>query len=572
MTAPHSSRFMRSSRSSRPSVLALLVAGLLVLTGCAVIPRQGPVEQGESVQEDTDPGFLFVPKGPEQDADQQAILEGFVEAASSPLNNYEIAREFLAPGAKVDWNPDASVTVDEQSKRLYSAVDERTIALTTTATADVSAAGEYREASSSEPVSRSYHFTEVNGQWRLSEVPDGIVLERSKFDSVFSAHALSFFDPSWTYLVPDLRWFPSRASTGTRIVTALLDGPSEWLQQAVVTAFPEGTALSKDSVPLRGTTAEIDLNREALQAETIALQRMQAQVTASLTGVSSITAVQISIAGTVEEIPTLTVATPRVDSRALVFDGKTFGFQNASAIQRIEGLSTQIEGVNPKAATVNAAQTQAAVLTAGGVASVRSGASSPTMVDERANLIAPALDNFGYVWTVPADRPGDVHAIAADGTQTPVVTSWPEASQIVSLQVSRDGTRVLALLRSGGQNRLLVAGIERNNANLPLTLGEPVELTIGSGTAIGATWVDSVSVASVTAGEGDERTVVQQAVRGQSEQLPSSEGAVAVAGGNTARQLRTLDADGELSIFQGSSWQQVADGIRFVATQMGSPD
>jgi hypothetical protein len=194
------------------------------------------------------------------------------------------------------------------------------------------------------------------------------------------------------------------------------------------------------------------------------------------------------------------------------------------------------------------------------------------MVDERANLIAPALDNFGYVWTVPSDRPGDVHAIAADGTQTPVVTSWPEASQIVSLQVSRDGTRVLALLRSGGQNRLLVAGIERNNANLPLTLGEPVELTIGSGTAIGATWVDSVSVASVTAGEGDERTVVQQAVRGQSEQLPSSEGAVAVAGGNTARQLRTLDADGRLSIFQGSSWQQVADGIRFVATQMGSPD
>ena len=80
----------------------------------------------------------------------------------------------------------------------------------------------------------------VGGQWRISELPNGIVLSRDNFENSFSEYPLYFFDPDFRYLVPDVRWFPNCSGTvADRIVNALLAGPSNWLQGGVVTtAFP----------------------------------------------------------------------------------------------------------------------------------------------------------------------------------------------------------------------------------------------------------------------------------------------------------------------------------------------
>lgn len=146
--------------------------------------------------------------------------------------------------------PDASVTLDDPSTRTFTQVTDTAIEVGIVPRATVDSLGVYSERSGEGQAKLDYSFTKVDGEWRITSAPDGIVLEQSLFETVFDEHALQFFDPQWSTFVPDLRWFPSGSSTATRVVTALLDGPSAWLAQSVTTAFPDGTKLARSSVPV----------------------------------------------------------------------------------------------------------------------------------------------------------------------------------------------------------------------------------------------------------------------------------------------------------------------------------
>jgi len=80
----------------------------------------------------------------------------------------------------------------------------------------------------------SFSFEEQGGEWRISEAADGIVLSQTSFALAFREQALYFFDPTYRFLVPDVRWFPFRQTIPARIVRALLAGPTSWLQGGVV--------------------------------------------------------------------------------------------------------------------------------------------------------------------------------------------------------------------------------------------------------------------------------------------------------------------------------------------------
>lgn len=237
----------------RAAAVALLA---LSLVGCAAIPRDGEVGVGRPDTVPQDLQYDFLPSGPAEGASQLDILTGFIEAASSPQNNYKIAREFLSTGA--DWKPTEHVSVDE-GQRSSTAQSASTLSLTIVPVAEVDATGVYTEVASTAALTLGYSFVQENGQWRISAPPSGVVIDRTTFEQVFSTHVLYFYDPSYRYLVPDLRWFASRAdsSTSTIIVTELLRGPNPWLRQsaAVVSAFPSGTALAAETVPVESQRA-----------------------------------------------------------------------------------------------------------------------------------------------------------------------------------------------------------------------------------------------------------------------------------------------------------------------------
>jgi hypothetical protein len=558
---------------SRFRALAAGVASMtvLLLAGCVGIPSSGAVEKGDALSTSEEIDIIFQPSGPGVDESQEDILNGFIRAALNPLNNFEVARSFLSSSFSDEWRPDADVTID-QTGRSTQVVSETSIDLTLSPIATVDSNGEYSTVPAVAPVRRSYSFVQEDGQWRIDAAPDGIVMLATEFAEVYNSYPLYFFDPSYQRLVPDVRWFPRVASnTGTRIARALINGPSAWLAGAVVTAFPEGTGVT--SVPVDAGVASVDLSGPVLDSSEATLDRIQAQLRASLLALSGVSNVRVTVDST--EVPIATssgaapVTAPRVDSRALVLRAGEFGFYTGSSLTPIEGISDDVASL---AATSIAFSDSvpglqlAAVGTAGGVYAVAP-ASTPGLIDDRAGLIEPSIDPDGFIWTVPGASPLDIRVAAAGRTPSSFTATWDGASEIVSLDVSRDGARVLAFLTMDGEPRLVVASVTRDKDGTPTGLGEPVDLAEGAGTAVDATWVDSLSVASATLTPSGDNAVVQQQIGGTTTQLADASDLVSLVGSNDVVGLRVLASDGSILQQSANTWQVRAADVSLLATQ-----
>lgn len=560
-----------SERAAR-RLTAVAIACLLgvVLSACASIPHSGPVITGDEVSERELGGTEFVVAGPAAGDSREQILQGFIDAYKSS-GDYEVARQFLSSSFVSEWDPRQSVLVRTGSERL-SVIDETSMHYVISTNASVDAAGIYTPFPDA-PATLRYEFVQEDGEWRISSAPDGIVLAGAAFRTIFGQHVLYFLDPSGKNLVPDLRWFPS-GTAATRIVSALLAGPPPWLQGAVTTAFPDGTQLtSPKRVGVESTTAIVDLTVEALAADATGRQLMRLQLEASLGRVASISSVSISVNGAPVAIPDATAglpqAHPQVDSRSLILQGDQFGYYANGRVAPIEQLSDKAVALAPTAATLGSSGTVAAVLGRDGVSLVRASQEAPLLLDTRPGLIAPSLDGYGYVWSVPADQPTAIRAYDFDGEQTDVSVTLPTDARIVSFDVSRDGARAAVLLSTAAGPRLIVAAIIRdpNQAQAPLTLGEPIIDTTGDGgDAIDATWLDEITVATLTNDAGAS-TVLAHRIGGEHTELGNPAPSVSIVGGNGESGLRVLGADGIISARRGSGWQQTDIEASFIATQ-----
>jgi hypothetical protein len=552
-----------------PAALASLVLALVALTGCVGIPDGGQVQQGDTVSDDVVSDFVFRPNGPVAGSSQERLLRDFLSAGTGSQDNYGVAREFLSAGFADEWEPRASVTI-RPGVGSTTRVGESTLDYAFVGSATVDSAGHYTPATSSTTTTLAFSFVEEGDEWRISDAPDGIVLSPATFDSVFRAHAAYFYDPTFTYLVPDERWFLARSSTSTRLATALLDGPSDWLQGAVVSAFPEGTQLSLTAITVDDGTARVDLTADALEATPDARARMQAQLLASFSTLATVTAVELSVEGAPLSVPAMQqpapVRDPAVDARPLVLADGVLGFATASATSQLPGLSTAVEALRPRSVELSSDQSSAAVGTASGAYAVTASGGA-RLVDGRSGLVAPSLDGAGFVWSLVADDPSSLTAFSFDGTAHPVATSLPTGPSVTTFRVSRDGTRALLLLDDQGASRLLVAAIVRDSDGVPIRLGPPLELSAPDGAPVDATWADQLTVAVLTT-VGESSRVTTSEVGGDSSSAgrPSSE-AVAVVGGNGLDRLLVLSADGDVLEPRGSSWQATGLTADLLATQ-----
>jgi hypothetical protein len=549
----------------------VLVLVLLACTACVGIPRSGAVQAGRSVATDEDIDITFIPSGPQPGSTPEQVLRGFIAAATGPQNDYAVAREYLAPDLAESWQPDASVLVDTSADRRFETRVDETARLSVFPAAQVDGDGLYQPNPSDNPVDLDYAFEEIDGQWRISSAPDGIVLDSSTFATVFSAHSLMFFDPTWTYLVPDVRWFATRPSTATEVVQELLDGPSAWLSPGVRTAFPDGTSLASETVTVDGDAVRMNFSGGFVGENAIAQSRMKAQLSASLTGIGTVSQDSIAVEGAIVSIDTLSVPVPRVDARALVLSQEGFGYLSGGGVERIAGVSDGIESLSPSAVSMGVGSAFAAALASGGVYVVPADGSAPVNVDARAGLIAPSVDPFGYTWSVPRDDPSALVAFDRDGGSTPVTTSWPEASSIAAFQVSRDGTRVAALVSSGGVTRVVVAAVTRSEpGGAPTGIGDLFEVGETVDTPVALTWVDDGSFATLVHGDGGDGRIEIHTIGSRSEVAPALSDATTIVGVNTPQQVRALVGSGEIRVRSGSGWQTRATGVQVLATQLAT--
>jgi hypothetical protein len=546
---------------------ALLMAALLA--GCAGIPSSGTVHAGSRQAPADSLELELLATGPREGATQEEILRGFIDAATDARNNYQVAREFLTPVFAEEWRSDAGATIDVFADREFEVTGPTTMRVDAVPTASLGENGEYEPAASQTPIPLDYAFEEVDGQWRLAQAPPGILIDLSNFTRVFRSHTLIFLDPTEQYAVPDVRWFAGREAVQTKIVRALLAGAAEWLRPGVVSAFPEGARLEADAVPVAGGVATVELAGVSAEG-TRDVQLMEFQLATSLQGVRSVSSVSLTLNDAQQDVADLVAEpelNPRVPARPVVFDGEAFGHLQASGEQVVPlaGVSPQVVELAPDGASVGPEGDEVAVRNADGVHLVRQGADAQ-LLDPRDGLIVPAVDVRGVVWSVPASAPDELIVIAPDGTPVQLAVPWT-ASSIAALEVSRDGTRVIALLAEDGRTRFVAAAVQRDDTGMPVALGAiTLELADVDGTPLDATWLDDHTVVSLTATDQGTR-VISQVIGGLDTPRAGPVDGVELVGGNSVREVRIRTAGGELDTQSGVGWQVLATGIRFVSVQ-----
>jgi len=561
-------------------ILALLLAlCAVVVTGCAGFPTSGPPEYGleNGGTGNGSQNVAFIPNRPQPGATAQQIVEGFIDAGSGPgvAGNWAVAREFLAPALAETWKPEGGVIVDERAERDYVETDEGGVDFAFEVVGTIDDKGSYERADLS-PGSWTFRLEQQSdGEWRITEAPDGIWLDDAQFPDVFHRYPLMYFDPSGQYLVPDVRWFPVTKAAGS-IAAALVNKPrSEWLADSVVTAFPDGvTAVAAVPVDADGV-AEVALSDGMLAADSDAQNRMLTQLEESLR-TAGVTEVVMTVDSTPLDAQPVAVRSTRVPAAPLVLTEDGFGFLTGDEIDRIPGLSVAVESVSPASVQVGPERDLAAAkIESGAVARLSAAGTDPETLDTRAGLVDPTIDGYGIVWSVPREQPAALQAYLPDGQAVLVADAWSGATAIAGMALSRDGTRLAAVVSAGGRTVLWVAGVVRDEDGVPVRLGTPMQLAVVGGavvgvTQLGVTWIDDVSI-GVLAGAESDSTVVEQVVGGPTSLSTTASGMASIAGGSGISSLRLRADDGTLFVKRGTAWQPTATGILLLATQQGAP-
>ncbi len=224
----------------------------------------------------------FPPPAP--GADPERVVRGFFNAHADLEPELQVARQYLAPSAV--WDARAGVTVygGERTVVVMAGGDrEKRASVTFARTATISRRGEYQAVLDPALTVVNVVLRMIDGEWRIVDVPDGLVLSETGLERAVRRSVLFFPDPARRRLVPDPIFLPrGEASAATTIARALVAGPSSWLAPAVRTAVPANTTVT-GSVTILDGIATLSLSREVQAVPAEARSALVAQLVWTLT-------------------------------------------------------------------------------------------------------------------------------------------------------------------------------------------------------------------------------------------------------------------------------------------------
>jgi len=557
-------------RLVRTPLIALLAA---FLAACTSIPSSGPVNSTARTSGVDASDVDFLPPGPSTGATPEAIIAGFIAAGTAAQDNYRVARSYLSREAREGWNPNASVLI----RRGEPAVSLQSSTVANYVVPVIASVDELGRLSTSAAVSSQtldFRLILEDDEWRISGLADGIVLTEAAFAEAFASYRLYYFSAGYRELVPDLRWFATRGEVSSKIVRALLEPPSFWLDQgATVSAFPEGTQLALTPIPVVDGVASVDLTTRVLSADEITRARMLTQLSVSLAQVQGITSARISvnqndlvISPLGEEGPTLVSGR---DSRSLVLSNRRFGYLQGGIVQEIDGLSAAVASLIPQKLFYSAAYQRALATRSDGLWSLEPGR-EPVVIDPREGLVRGIIDNCGFVWSSTSQSsPEMAQIITPQGGTVPLALDIGSNASLVSFELARDDTRLLALVQTDSGVRVLLGAITRSDECEPVSVGEFIELGPLPGQGVDAAWIDdsriAVALADDATGQGE---VVVFDVSGQSSSLGRPFRPVTLVGGvGGISGLRLLAEDGLTYQPRGNGWQSTGERASVLVTQ-----
>ncbi|SFL66307.1 LpqB family beta-propeller domain-containing protein [Geodermatophilus ruber] len=554
--------------TSRAGVLVLL---LLLLSACSIVPSSSaPVQITEApTRPDGDVGIDPLP--PEPGASPEEIVRGFLDAAASEVRGHPVAREHLAPGPAVSWSDDAGITVLGQD---YATVttDAGTVVVTATLVGAVDQRGVFTVAPQ-DLFTREFTLQEVDGEWRIANPPDGLLILEPDFERLYDRRDLYFLDPTNQRVVPDPRYLINGEAQPTVLVERLLDGPSSVLSAGVRNAL-SGAAL-RSTVTLTGQTVTVDLTgladaspaqRSELSAQLVWTLRplartVEIRVDGELLGLDGVPMLQ-----TVEDWASFGSDAVPVDAVGHYLDGGALRTVDDAPAPGPAGAGAY--GLTSAAVTVDS-RTGELTAMAGTVA--RDG--QATLLSGRyGGELAPVLTGASLTApTTAATRPefwlvrdgGAVVRVPAEGAPQAVnAPTLAGLGRAQVLQLSPDGVRAAVVIETSQGVRLFVGTIVRSEEG-PVALRDLREVAPTLSQVVDVAWRTAGSL-MVLAGDAGQDGIAPYVVGvdgwGLSDMatagLPSQPTGVAAAPGRSP----LVSAGGTIWQLAGGTWVTLVRG------------
>ncbi|QGU06631.1 Lipoprotein LpqB precursor [Corynebacterium occultum] len=224
------------------SALGILLSGAL-LAGCTSLPSDTepqalrPFSPGEPVDAEIQPT---------PGAEPDLLLRDFFTASARPSMDYEAARSFLAEEANQVWNPQASTLIVDRVDLITQAgatAAERTFAVRGNVIGQLAEGGAYQVENG--VYEAQIEMEKEDGEWRISSLPEGVVLERTELRNQYEPHNLYFFEPGGRLLVSDRRWvYAGQETLDSVLISLMMEGPGANIAPAVDFSLPAEAVFS----------------------------------------------------------------------------------------------------------------------------------------------------------------------------------------------------------------------------------------------------------------------------------------------------------------------------------------
>ncbi|QHK22225.1 hypothetical protein GU243_07665 [Pseudarthrobacter psychrotolerans] len=552
------------------SVVLLVV--VLVLASCARIPTAGPVGKSAEGSAGNVNAPVFLPAAPQPGATPENIIDYFYRAGTGYEGDYAVAREYLTQAASVSWKPDQRALVYREAKVVGTGVDNvYNYQLDVAYSVDVDGIATHMPEGTIENIPAT--LTQVDGEWRISAIPDGTAIPEETFKVIYGAYPIYFYDPSFTYAVPDVRWF-IRNKTVKAMTSALLAGPAPYLRGAVVSAFPSGIKLARESVPVVSGAAQVDLTaKELTEASTEDRLRMQTQLALTFRNQPDVVSVELHANQDLVRVEDNGSVLPPVRDKNVpvreiaVSGNELVRYENNRVsplpdMQPVSSLGPRYPAESPVSQTVaflNESRTTLYSMVPGQPARA---------LTTRSTITHPSFSIHDWVWAAGPGATGGTEVVAyrpigvAEGAAVPTVTltpSWLAGRTVKELRISREGVRALVISEQNGKTKVQIAGIIRNADGTPRELTAPITL-VASGEPDQGVWVNDTTVAVMKASAGSNVTPeLLSLTSGQPQQLAPWPGLVWLSAGNGLEDIYGQSAEG---IFQrlGNGWSPQLKG------------